>query len=148
MSFMIYFDHENRVIYQKASGVMNQSQMEEANQHIGTVPGCDDYSLILDFTEVRLFDIPEHTLEKLGRKIRLEIPVRLRALIIGERSFEAAESFAAHASNAFRTIRVFQTLPDACHWLLVNEQDLLRKCSGYRPADTVYDSNSDHWQYV
>lgn len=148
MAFMLHFDHENRVIYHKVSGVMNQSQLEEANQHIARDTTCMDYSMILDFSAVRHFDLPEHTLEKLGRRIRQEIPVRLRALVVNDRALEGAEAFAAHAANAFCTTRVFTCLGDACQWLLISEDDLLRKCRGYRPADTFYGSNADHWQYV
>ncbi|MCB1692163.1 MAG: hypothetical protein KDI19_05315 [Pseudomonadales bacterium] len=145
---MIYCDKENKVIYQKVQGEFTASELTEANVAIRSIERSFEYNLLLDFSQMRLLDVHEDMLEEMGHKIRHEIPVRLRAIVVPERFEEQAQAFAAHAGNAFGHVHVFNELSSACNWLLISERELVSRCGGYRPEDAVYDSRSDHWSYM
>jgi hypothetical protein len=147
MPFMIHADHDNRVIYQKVRGVYNASHLTEANAHIKSIESAWDYSMLIDCLDMRQMDVPEAFLEELGHKIRNEIPVRLRAIVAPPRYTDQIQSFADYSANAFQNVRVFSDLTTACDWLLITEDDLRTNCLGYRPVNTFYDSESDHWTY-
>lgn len=147
MPFMIHVDSSRNLIYQKIRGVYNQSHVSEANNYIKTIQHHQRFSILLDMMQMKRLDIPEPVLERMGEKIRQEIPVRLRAIVASPRHIDELLAFADHASNAFTNVRVFPDLGQACDWLLIAESDIRESCLGYRPDNTVYDSESDHWSY-
>ncbi len=131
MTFSVHFDEQQRLVYTRFSGIVTTSEVREANQLIA--PQDDSSRMLFDGTRMRMFDVSDDYLEKLGERMSTELPVRYRAIVVGNRHLEQIEMFAAHASTGFRNVRAFVDLESACQWLLI--PDAGRYLSEVVPAE-------------
>ncbi len=117
MSFIVYVDHQEEIIYQKAVDVFNDVQSWDAIQQIKDLDASRKNSIILDFTEVRRLDISCAHMEYIGFKIKTEIPVCLRAIVVKERHREIVDTFAAYSTGAFQSVKIFDDVQSARNWI-------------------------------
>ncbi len=117
MSFIVYVDHQQQIIYQKAVDVFDDVQSWDAIHQIRELEGFRELPMIFDFTSVRRMNVSCSHLEYIGFRIKTEIPVCLRALVVSERNRELLETFVAYSTGAFKSMELFDTVEDAYHWI-------------------------------
>ena len=84
MSFIVYVDHQQQIIYQKAVDVFDDVQSWDAIHQIRELEGFRELPMIFDFSGVRRMDVSCSHLEYIGFRIKTEIPVCLRALVVSD----------------------------------------------------------------
>lgn len=119
MSFIVTVDHQQEIIYQKAVDIFNEVQSWEAIHQIEELDVFRKYAMIFDYTEVRKIDLSCTHMEYVGFKIKTEIPICIRALVVNERYWELAETFVAYASGAFKSMEIFEDVQKARDWIQV-----------------------------
>lgn len=120
MSFIVYVDRQQEIIYQKAIEVFNDVQSWDAIAQIRNLDVFRQYPMILDFAEVRRMDISYSHMECVGFKIKTEIPMCLRAIVVNDRNRELVESFVAYLGSASMSMKIFDCVENARDWIKVS----------------------------
>ena len=107
------------VVYHQAQGIFDGSQLLESMT--ATRDEDEPGDIILDLTNIRHLDISESVLDDLGREVRKELPLRLRAIVASDKYVHQLRWFAGHACNSFQCVQVFDNREAARQWLRLDD---------------------------